>query len=351
MSEFVRIALARARAICDEFAEVDSGTADLTNVTLSGNTGSLSGAMFNTNGTVTLTNVTLYSNREQAGGYGGGGISNYDSTANLTLNNVTFSANTAGGGGAGLENAFGANATLTNVTFSGNVTGNMGGAGGGLHTYKATATLTDVTFSGNSAPTSSTSGGGIWNENDPANHLFLRNVIIANSPAGGNASFQKAPDSNVSNLSSDNTCNFGVGHDNVNVKLGPLASNGGFTQTHALFPGSPAINAANIALAPSRDQRVHLRVGAPDIGAFEFDGFATPRPILTVMSSPISCYSTPARCALRSGISGGGRLSAGHSAQACPLAGQLSESPISIKTVRPTTCSFGPVRGRRQSGI
>jgi hypothetical protein len=53
---------------------------------------------------------------------------------------------------------------------------------------------------------------------------------------------------------------------------------GGFTQTHALLPGSPAINAANVALAPSRDQRGHLRVGAPDIGAFEFDGFATPRP-------------------------------------------------------------------------
>lgn len=250
--------------------DIDGGAADLTNVTLSGNTGQLSGAIFNSNGTVTITNSTFSENKETAGGYGGAGISNYNSAAKLTLTGVTFSGNTAGGGGAGIENAFGASVTLTNVTLSGNIAGNMGGQGGGIHNYKATATLTNVTFSGNSAPTSSTSGGGIWNENDPNTHLFLKNVIIANSVAGGNAGFAKAPDTNDSNLSSDNTCNFGAGHDNVDVKLGPLASNGGFTQTHSLLAGSPAINAANPALAPAKDQRGYARVDAPDIGSFEF---------------------------------------------------------------------------------
>jgi hypothetical protein len=46
---------------------------------------------------------------------------------------------------------------------------------------------------------------------------------------------------------------------NTNPKLGPLTSNGGPTQTHALLPGSPVI-----------DQRGVARIGKCDIGAYEF---------------------------------------------------------------------------------
>jgi hypothetical protein len=57
--------------------------------------------------------------------------------------------------------------------------------------------------------------------------------------------------------------------------LGPLAYNGGFTQTHALLPGSPAIDAGS-AIVPAQgktDQRCSpLSVGTrQDIGAFELD--------------------------------------------------------------------------------
>src|SRR5262249_44043164 len=52
-------------------------------------------------------------------------------------------------------------------------------------------------------------------------------------------------------------------------KLGPLADNGGPTQTMALLPGSPALNAAGPALAPATDQRGFARGAAPDIGAYE----------------------------------------------------------------------------------
>jgi hypothetical protein len=44
----------------------------------------------------------------------------------------------------------------------------------------------------------------------------------------------------------------------VNPMLAPLAFNGGPTQTHALLPGSPAINGGNNALIPlgvTEDQR------------------------------------------------------------------------------------------------
>ncbi len=54
--------------------------------------------------------------------------------------------------------------------------------------------------------------------------------------------------------------------------LGPLANNGGLTFTHALLPGSPAINGGTstgpIAI-PGSDQRGFARAGLTDIGAFE----------------------------------------------------------------------------------
>ena len=57
----------------------------------------------------------------------------------------------------------------------------------------------------------------------------------------------------------------------LDPKLRPLAYRGGRTQTHALMPGSPAINAGDNAGAPATDQRGHARVvgGVIDIGAYE----------------------------------------------------------------------------------
>ena len=53
--------------------------------------------------------------------------------------------------------------------------------------------------------------------------------------------------SNGYNLSSDNTCNFNDTGDlnNTDPKLGRLQNNGRPTQTQALLPGSPAIDAGN----------------------------------------------------------------------------------------------------------
>jgi hypothetical protein len=57
----------------------------------------------------------------------------------------------------------------------------------------------------------------------------------------------------------------------LDPKLRPLAYRGGLTQTHALMPGSPAINAGDNAGAPATDQRGHARIagGVIDIGAYE----------------------------------------------------------------------------------
>ena len=76
--------------------------------------------------------------------------------------------------------------------------------------------------------------------------------------------------------------NAATGTDNIldqAALLGPLADNGGPTQTHALLEGSPAIDAGNNALAVDEngiplttDQRGEARIqsGTVDIGAVEF---------------------------------------------------------------------------------
>ena len=54
----------------------------------------------------------------------------------------------------------------------------------------------------------------------------------------------------------------------IDPKLTPLSNYGGTTQTHALLPGSPAINTGSNDNAPTTDQRGVNR-GTIDIGAFE----------------------------------------------------------------------------------
>jgi hypothetical protein len=59
----------------------------------------------------------------------------------------------------------------------------------------------------------------------------------------------------------------------VDPLLGPLQNNGGSTRTHALLPGSPAINAGSNPLGLATDQRgadfPREAGGRADIGAYE----------------------------------------------------------------------------------
>jgi hypothetical protein len=55
-------------------------------------------------------------------------------------------------------------------------------------------------------------------------------------------------------------------------QLTPLGNHGGITRTHALLPGSPAVNHGSNVVNLSRDQRGFTReipAGSPDIGAYE----------------------------------------------------------------------------------
>jgi predicted outer membrane repeat protein len=220
-------------------------------------------------GTATVTNCTFSNN----GATSGGGINNNAAGAALTVINSTFSNNGAVLYGGAIENA--GTATVTNCTFS----DNGANTGGGIDN-SGTLTLTNSSFSDNSA---TSSGGAIFN----FFKLTVRNSILASSTSGGNCAFEchSIVDGGY-NISDDNTCGFtGTGAngkpigDNVNdtnIALGPLANNGGFTDTFALETGSYAIDAIPITRCPTTDQR-----GAPrpdpgdifhpacDIGAFE----------------------------------------------------------------------------------
>src|SRR5207244_7651646 len=84
--------------------------------------------------------------------------------------------------------------------------------------------------------------------------------------------------------------------------LGPLQNNGGPTFTHALLPGSPAIDAGdpNFTPPPYYDQRGpvfwRVRNGRIDVGSFEVQQGTAPSPTPTATASPTptsSPTSTP----------------------------------------------------------
>lgn len=223
----------------------------------SGNNGQSGGAIHvSAAGVLTLTNSTLRNSSFET--TSGGGLYNQGAAY---LNGVTLSTNKASHGG-GIDN-FGL-LFLTNVTLS----QNQADYGGGLKNEDGTARLSNVTVWGNTA--SNGQAGGILSSG-PTTHLNLTNVIIADSPRGGNCLFAPAPDLSDFNLSSDDTCDFGVGRNNLNLKLGPLANNGGATQTHLPRLDSPAIGGGTDDNAPSVDQRGYLRPQGTffDVGSVE----------------------------------------------------------------------------------
>lgn len=266
------------------------GTVTVINSTLSNNHADLGGAIFNSGGTVTITNSTFNGNTSSEFGsgtsyQGGGAVYNYGGIVtiiNSTLignRNLASASNLGGGAIYNLQGTM----TITNSTLSENFSA-WGGAiyNNNAHLDQGILTITNSTIINNE---------GYW----PDSGVGIRNsgvvtLVLSNSILAGNivTSVDRPSDCNIvsgvftdggHNLVEDGSCITVGSNGNLDgdPMLKPLADNGGDTQTHSPFPGSPVVDAGDDAICAADpvnnlDQRGYARpIGAAcDIGSVEF---------------------------------------------------------------------------------
>jgi hypothetical protein len=208
----------------------NSGILTVENSSISNNTADFwGGGLYNT-GRTTIIKSTISGN---VAGDSGGGVYNYGT---LTIENSTVSNNTATVGGGASNSAGGLR--IINSTISGNRANRAGGVSNSEYCYfyctPGTLTLQNSLIAGNE--------GSIAPEIENAmrpSSLQLYSIVNANNfnlfGANGNAGvagFAPGPRDIVPSASLGNI-------------LSPLIDNGGPTQTHALVPGSPAVDAGD----------------------------------------------------------------------------------------------------------
>ncbi len=230
-----------------------AGNLTVSGCTFTGNSAAAGGAINNNwYGTLTVADSTFQDNIADHGG----ALFN-DNESQVEITGSTFAANSATDTtGGGIQNTLGT-ITVDNSTFSGNTAASYGG---GINHHAGTLTLTHCTLADNSA------GGGGGISVGAAGTLSYRNTIVAGS-AGGDCNLDGTIVENVHNLVGDSSCSPLLSGD---PRLGPLQDNGGPTPTYALLPDSPAIDMGDASACLAADQRGEPRDDwACDIGAFE----------------------------------------------------------------------------------
>jgi predicted outer membrane repeat protein len=221
----------------------------------------------------TISFSTIADNRAVDGS--GGAIYDESNDGPVTISNSTISNNYASDSGGGIYAEAAELWKITNSTISGNqAMNNSGNAGygGGIYNGGATMSLANVTVTKNTAYDVS----GIY---AVAGSTTIKNSIVARNRDYGedhwiDDCYDAAGLSSLGhNLFGDDGCEsvasdlHGDALEQLSPGLNPLARNGGPTLTHALAPGSKAINHGQGC--PKTDQRGHRRKGKCDIGAFE----------------------------------------------------------------------------------
>jgi hypothetical protein len=207
------------------------------------------------------------------------------------------SARGAGGGVAAISQGSFGNFVLLDSTISGSRAGRAGGAVAARGNDRLVQ-IRNSTLSGNAAP----KGGGVAAEED--SEIVFSHATVAGNKARSAASLsvETASVAVIENsifwskrnlncgtdvgtgarwrgaggsLDGGSSCEFE--RENVDPLLGPLADNGGPVPTHALPPGSPAIDNAEGNSCLTTDARGEPRVDVPgvgvalcDLGAYEF---------------------------------------------------------------------------------
>lgn len=228
---------------------------------ISGNSASDGGGGIYTFGRSLLSVMatTIHENVTGAAGDGGGIFSSFHSNVYVTSSTISGnSAETGGGIFSGGFNDMG-RLNISNSTLSGN-TATVDG--GGIFTYFGRVTIVSTTVAENIADADDDGnggGGGIHSESmTPTLNPTLHNTIVAmniwgaaESPddlwgafAGSSSHNLIGVDSNlVGIVNGVNGNQVGSDASPLDPQLGPLQDNGGPTWTHALLPGSPAVDA------------------------------------------------------------------------------------------------------------
>ena len=199
-----------------------------------------------------------------------GGIYSFFNTTTTVLRS-TISGNSVVNVGGGLRTL--GRLTMDNSTVSGNTS--TFDHGGGMFLTDGTVSVRNSTITDNESPIDKAGGLMVATYGAPVN-VTLQNSIVAGNRSygcqveGGPAAVLTSLGSNVLGDPSCQAKAPGPSDQVVaDAKLGVLADNGGPTRTHALLPGSPASDEANLATAPAVDQRGVPRDATPDVGSFE----------------------------------------------------------------------------------
>lgn len=267
-------------------------TASLTGVTLASNLANTGGGVLANNAALDITRSTFSGNTAHTGG---GGL--YAYSTETTIVESTFAGNLAdgavGNGVAAGAGIVGGRLVVTNSTFSGNEAVDLGGAlaVANLLAEAGTAEVSNSTFADNLGDP----GATIWVA--AGNTAKMKNSVIGNTP--GNDC--EGPGTLVNlggNFATDDSCTGFTKVTAEQLALGPLADNGGPTMTHALGPGSVAVDAvtdctaADGSTAVAQDQRGTPRPQGPacDSGAYELaTGTPTPAPTPGGVKGDVDC--------------------------------------------------------------
>lgn len=285
----------------DSIADIGGGiysTGTLIRTVVTGNVADACCAGIRASSTLTLIDSTISDNHTDgvAGGIFGYGF------FRMTAVRTTISGNSAGTYGGGLY-VMGEGTTLIDSTVSGNRAGRDGGgiyrkgsydAGTGPQTT-GRVQLWNCTVANNVADADGSGegdGGGVASQDGGG--VYLRNTILAeNSDSGG-----EAPDCAATLWSEGHNLlgsMLGCGFSNTpwfdligfEARIGPLAPNGGLTETHALLPnslardwGNPLIPGTGAEACSALDQRGVPRPQSShcDTGAYEYDVAACAAP-------------------------------------------------------------------------
>lgn len=206
-----------------------------------------------------LTTMGITGNSVGPGAKGGGLF--VDTAVFVSVFNTEFSGNF----GPSPDNVGGIHTlgtlNMTNVTIS----GNRSLSGTGLQVEGGTTSAVSVTFADNAL------AAGDFEAERLGGQLTLENTILGGDPLRNCSGLIASASGNID---TGTTCGFATGDlSNTNPLLGLLYANGGFTNTHALPAGSPAINFATSSncTTGSTDQRGVPRPQGPacDSGAYE----------------------------------------------------------------------------------